>query len=217
MGNVKTATPTDLQWGNLDSNDTARLDQLLAINAGTARQRLLFRSDREEFVASAMTRPLTAEKAFSFLGLTLGSLGPFSILLKIAIDGNGFDPGFGLAIGLFMIANVVTAAVGFWTGKAVGRMVVSLRSRSWPTLIALSVLLGVSWCGISGGLGGMFLFLIGGFFGAIIGAMAGGIVLPIFAVAHRLLSSGDLIETKHFLPVAFGSVLTVCAFILGLT
>lgn len=215
MGNFRTAT--ELQWGSRNNDDTARLDQLLAANAEIAKRRAAFRSDREEFEAAAMKRPLPAEKAFAYLGLTLGSLGPFSIMLKIAMDANGFGEGTGLLIGLFLIANTVTAAVGFWTGKVVGRSLAALRSRSWPAFIALSVLLGVAWGGISGGFGGIFLFVIGGFFGAVCGAMAGGVVLPVFATAHRLLASGDLIEMKHFLPVALGSVLTLCAFIFGLS
>lgn len=214
MGNFRTAT--ELQWGSRNNDDTARLDQLLAANAEIAKKRAAFRSDREEFEAAAMKRPLTAEKAFAYLGLTLGSLGPFSIFFNIVLNANGFDPGFGLAIGLFLIANTATAAMGFWTGKIVGRAIVSLRSRAWPAFVALSLLLGIAWGGISGGFGGFFLFIIGGFFGAIIGAMAGSVVLPVFAITHRLLASGNLIEMKHFLPLAFGTVLTVCAFILGL-
>lgn len=214
MGNVRTATQNDLTWKSFDAD---RLNQLLAANAEIAKRRAIFRSDREEFEASAMKRPLTAEKAFAYLGLTLGSLGPFSIILSFILQMNRFEPGQALFVGLALLATVATAAIGYGTGKAVGRMIVSLRSRSWPTFIALSVLLGVAWGGISGGLGGIFLFVIGGLFGSIIGAMSAGIVLPVFAIAHRLLASGDLIETKHFLPVAFGSVLTLCAFILGLS
>lgn len=217
MGNVRTATQNDLTRRFLDPDDIARLNQLLAANAEVAKQRALFRSDREKFEAAAMKRPLTAEKAFAYLGLTLGSLGPFSIILSFLLEMNRFEPGQALFILLALLATTTTAAVGYATGKTVGRMIVSLRSRSWPTFIALSVLLGIAWGGISGGLGGIFLFVIGGFFGAIIGAMAAGIVLPVFAIAHRLLASGDLIEMKHFLPVAFGSVLTLCAFILGLS
>lgn len=213
MGNVRTATQNDLTR----ADDTDRLNQLLAANGEIAKRRAIFRSDREEFEAAAMKRPLTAEKAFAYLGLTLGSLGPFSIILSFLLQMNQFEPGQALFVGLALLATAVTAAVGYGTGKTIGRMIMSLRSRSWPTFIALSALLGVAWGGISGGLGGIFLFVIGGFFGAIIGAMAGGLVLPIFAVAHRLLANGDLIETKHFLPVAFGSVLTLCAFILGLS
>ena len=58
--------------------------------------------------------------------------------------------------------------------------------------------------------------IIGGIAGAAIGGLAAGVALPIYAIAHRLLSSGDHIELKHFLPVAFGTVFTICAFILGL-
>ncbi len=163
MGNVKTATSTDLQWGSRNNDDTTRLDQLLTANAEIAKRRAIFRSDRDEFEAAAMKRPLTAEKAFAYLGFTLGSLGPFSIFLKLVINANGFDPGFGLAIGLFLIANTATAAMGFWTGKVIGRAIVSLRSRSWPTFIALSLLLGVAWGAISGGFGGFFLFIIADF------------------------------------------------------
>jgi hypothetical protein len=146
----------------------------------------------------------------------LGTLVPFSIFLSFVLNTN-FEPGLIVFLFLFLVANSVTATVGCLSGRTVGRAVMSFRNRSWPSYLALSALLGIVWGGFSGAVGGLFLFVIGGFFGSIIGAMAGGIVLPVFAIAHRLLASGDLIETKHFLPVAFGSVLTLCAFILGLS
>lgn len=113
MGNVRTATQNDIQWGNLEADDAARLDSLLAANAATLRKREIFRSDREEFDALAMKRPITPEKAFAYLGLTLGSLGPLSLLLKIAIDSNGFGAEFNLFVGLFLVATAATAAIGF--------------------------------------------------------------------------------------------------------
>lgn len=216
MGNVRTATQNDLTLRSFDADDTARLDQLLAANAEIAKRRVIFRSDREELDALTMKRPINAEQAFAYLGLMLGTLGPFSIFLSIVLNAN-LDPGLIMFLFLFLVANAVTATVGCFSGKTVGRAVMSFRNRSWPSYIALSSLLGIVWGGFAGAVGGIFLFVIGGLFGAIIGAGAGAFVLPTFAIAHRLLSSGDLIETKHFLPVAFGSVLTLCAFILGLS
>ena len=63
--------------------------------------------------------------------------------------------------------------------------------------------------------GGVFIFIIGGFMGSAVGAVAAGLALPAFATVHRLLARGGLIEMKHFLPLALGIVLTLCAFIIG--
>src|SRR5688572_3347263 len=148
MGNVRTATQNDLTRSSFDAEDTARLNQLLAANAEIAKQRAIFRSDREEFEAAAMRRPLTAEKAFAYLGLILGSLGPFSIFLSIVLNASP-DQRLMVFLFLFLVANSVTASVGCLAGKTVGRAIMSIRNRRWPTYIALSVLLGFAWGGIS--------------------------------------------------------------------
>jgi len=40
--------------------------------------------------------------------------------------------------------------------------------------------------------------------------------LPALAIFHRSLKKGDQFDRKHFLPVGFGIIFIICAFILGL-
>jgi hypothetical protein len=58
--------------------------------------------------------------------------------------------------------------------------------------------------------------VIGAFFGAFLGAAVGSVALPTFTIFHRLLKKGDKLDSQHFLPLAFGVTLIICAFILGM-
>jgi hypothetical protein len=69
---------------------------------------------------------------------------------------------------------------------------------------------------VTGAAGGIFIFIIGALFGAILAAMVGSIAVPAFTIFHRLLKRGEMIERKHFLPLAFGITFIITAFILGL-
>ena len=75
---------------------------------------------------------------------------------------------------------------------------------------------GILWGVIAGGAGGAIIFIVGAFFGALLGASVGGFALPFFVIFHRLFKSGDKIDRKHFLPLAFGVSFIISAFFLGL-
>jgi hypothetical protein len=68
---------------------------------------------------------------------------------------------------------------------------------------------------MSGAIGGLFLFIIGAFFAAIAGGIVGSFALPLFIALRAPVRRGDLTELKHFLPIALGITLSLCAFILG--
>lgn len=63
---------------------------------------------------------------------------------------------------------------------------------------------------------GIFIFLIGAIFGAMIAGAVGGLALPIFTIFHRWLKKGEVIERNQFLPIAMGITFIICALILGL-
>lgn len=191
------------------------LANLLEANREFEVMRATFTDDREVDASNAMSNPISTRKALSYFGLLLGTFGPLSILLKVIQD-SGNNGGEYFFIALFLLANIITAAMGFITGSYVGCLIDSLKSYRWHSYLVLSGLAGVVWGIFSGGVGGIFLMIIGGIAGGVIGGIAAGIALPVYAVAHRLLSSGNHIELKHFLPVAFGTVFTLCALVLGL-
>ena len=76
--------------------------------------------------------------------------------------------------------------------------------------------IGFLWGASAGAAGGVVIFIFGALFGAVLGGIVGAAALPVFATLHRWLKKGEFIELKHFLPLAFGIVLTICGFILGL-
>lgn len=193
-----------------------RLGALLEANAEVARQKAMFKTEREWLEAEIMQRPVNTEKAFSYLGLMLGTLPPASFFIRIAIDSRALQSEDAWFVIVLLFVNAATAAAGYFSGKFIGRAARRIESYRWPAMLAVAPLLGILWGMIAGGAGGLIIFLIGAFFGAFIGAMVGAIALPIFAVFHRALRRGDVMEYKHFLPLAFGITLTICSFILGL-
>jgi len=87
---------------------------------------------------------------------------------------------------------------------------------SWSYMLFSLPFVGMLWGILAGGAGGIIIFVIGAIFGAALGGAVGMAALPALAVFHRLLKKGDQLDRKHFLPIAFGIIFTISAFILGL-
>lgn len=192
-----------------------RLNALLELNAKTARDKRLYKSEQEKLEAQLMYRPLDTNKTFSYFGLMLGTFPPAAIFIKFLFDSPNFRMENLWVIGVIFIINLITAVVGYFSGKLVGKMVRETETYSWWLMIMALPFIGMFWGVMAGGAGGVIVFLFGALFGAMFGAMVGGAALPVFAVLHRLLKKGDAIEYKHFMPLALGITFTVCAFILG--
>ncbi|MEP6901492.1 MAG: hypothetical protein ABJA66_07055 [Actinomycetota bacterium] len=191
---------------------TQRLNALLAINTETARQKATYRSEKEKVESDLMKNPLSLDKTFSYFGLLLGVFPPAAMFIRFAIDGR-LDL---WVFGVMFIVNLISAVVGFFSGKLIAKAVGFFEKLSWTTMILVLPFLGLLWGMISGGAGGIIIFIIGAFFGAIIGGIVGSAALPVFTILHRLLKKGEMIELKHFLPIAFGVTFIICGFILGL-
>ncbi len=188
------------------------MNTLLALNAETARQKAMYASDREELEAGMMTNPLSLEKTFSYFGLLLGIFPPAAMFIRFAVE-NRLD---GWVFGVMLIINLISAVVGFFSGKVVAKMVRLIENSGWTSMILLLPLIGLIWGIITGAAGGVIVFFFGAFFGAVLGGIVGSIALPFFTIFHRLLKKGESIELKHFLPVAFGVTFVICGYILGL-
>jgi len=184
----------------------------LAINAETARQKAMYRTDREKLEAELMKKPLGLEQTFAYFGLLLGAFPPAAMFIRVAVDGK-LD---GWVFGVMFIINLISAVVGFFSGKLVGKAIRALEKMNWLSMILLLPFLGLLWGMASGGAGGIIVFVFGAIFGAILGGIVGGVALPVFTIFHRLLKKGESIELKHFLPVAFGVTFIICGFIFGL-
>ena len=172
----------------------------------------MYNSDREEMEAGMMKNPLSLEQTFSYLGLLLGAFPPAAMFIRFAVDGK-ID---GWVFGVMFIINLISAVVGFFSGKVVAKMVRLAESTSWTSMLLLLPVIGLIWGIVTGAAGGVVVFFFGAFFGAVLGGIVGGIALPFFTIFHRLLKKGESIELKHFLPVAFGVTFVICGYILGL-
>lgn len=192
------------------------MNALLAANAETEREKSLYASERERFEADLIKNPLTSEKAFSYFGLLLGVFTPATIFLKFVLDAGSFRNDQLWILGIMAVVNLVSAVVGFFSGKLIGKIVRETEKMVWWKMLLLLPFIGILWGFMAGGAGGIIIFVIGAVFGAALGAMVGSVALPLFTIFHRLLKKGDLIERNQFLPVAFGITMIICGFILGL-
>ncbi len=193
-----------------------RLDWLLNANAATVREKFLFRTEREKTEAALIRNPISVEEAFGYFGLLLGTFPPLAMFLRFISDKGIFrDEDLWIA-GVFAIINLISATVGYFTGKFVGKTIGKLEHFSWTYMLLALPFIGMLWGILAGGAGGIIVFGIGAIPGAILGAMVGTVALPVFTIFHRWLKKGDQIDRRHFLPLAFGITFTVCAFIFGL-
>ena len=204
--------------GRRDHSELAyqRLNTLLELNAKTARDKTLYKSEQEKLEAGLMRHPLDTGKTFSYFGLMLGTFPPAAIFIKFLTESPDFQMENLWVLGVIFIINIITATVGFFSGKLIGKMVRDVETYSWWLMLLLLPLIGMFWGVLAGGAGGVIVFLFGALFGGMFGAMVGGAALPVFTVLHRLLKKDEAIEFKHFLPLAFGVTFAICAFILGL-
>lgn len=192
-----------------------RLDHLLAVNAETARQKAMFQSDKEKLEADLMKSPLNTEKTYAYFGLLLGTFPPAAFFTKFAIDSRIALGEEAWIFGILFIVNLISAVVGYFSGKLIAKSVREVEKYSWWAMFLVLPFVGMFWGILAGGAGGAIIFIFGAFFGAILGALVGGIALPTFTVFHRLLKRGDVIELQHFLPLAFGITFAICSFIIG--
>ncbi|MGH7783742.1 MAG: hypothetical protein ACREO5_07880 [Candidatus Binatia bacterium] len=198
----------------VDETAGKRLEILLNANAETARRKRAYPSQQEKFESELIKRPLNAEKAFSYFGLMLGIFPPATLFTRFVIESRMLSDGAWF-IGILLIVNVVSAVVGFFSGKWIARLVASVEKLTWIEMILLLPFIGFLWGMMAGGAGGFIIFFVGAVFGGAIGGMVGAAALPFFVIFHRLLKRGDLMEVKHFLPIALAITLSICSFILG--
>ena len=193
-----------------------RLNLLLETNAEIVREKSTFISERENLEASLMKNPLSVEKTFARLGLLLGAFPPAALFTRFFIDSRIFQGEDVWILGVAAIVTLISTVVGYFSGKLIGNIVFELEKMSWSKMLTALPFIGIFWGIMAGGAGGIIIFGIGAFVGAVIGGLVGGAALPFFSIFHRLLKRGDKIESRHFLPLAFGVAFIISAFFLGL-
>lgn len=175
------------------------------------RRRLVW--EKEEGRALVMRRPLTTEQAYRLFGTFLGLLPPFALFERFLASTRGDDAFWVVALCVGM--NVVCCLVGRWFGGYLGRRAGNPRTRSRAGFALVVFLMAVAWSVVTGGLGGLLFFGIGAIFGVFFAAAAALPAFPVFAILHRLISRGGMIEARHTWPLAFGIPLTIAAMIMG--
>lgn len=203
--------------GNGDNIET-RLDELLRLNRETALENEMFRDEKERFEASLLENPLTTKQVFAQFGLMLGLFPPMAMFAKFIYHSIGRNPynDDTWVIFLLLVVNFVCAVTGYFSGKLIGGIVSQIEKLHWASMLLIAPFIGILWGVMTGAAGGVFIFVIGAFFGAAIASLVGGAALPIFTIFHRLLKKGDVIERDQFLPIAMGITLIISAIILGL-
>jgi hypothetical protein len=177
----------------------------------------------EERRAMSLLNPLTTADAYAWFGTLLGLFPPFAIFGRIL--GHALSEGtlrhsptadvllfWGL---LLLVVNAVCCLVGRKFGAHLGRKMHDPRRWSWPMFLFSSLMMAVAWGLVAGGAGGALVFGIGAIFGVVCAVPVALVAFPVFAVLHRLLSHGGMIEGRRLWPLVFGVPLTVAALILS--
>jgi hypothetical protein len=181
------------------------------IDPDVQRRRLIW--EKEQSRALAMQRPLTTEQAYRRFGTFLGLLPPFALFERFLASTRGDDAFWVVALCVAM--NIVCCLVGRWFGGRLGRWMSNPRTRSRTSFASLIFVMAVAWSVVTGGLGGVLFLGIGAIFGVIFAAPVALVGFPVFAILHRLISRGGMIEARHACPLAFGIPLTIAAMIMS--
>jgi hypothetical protein len=193
-----------------DLHIAQRLSWLKAeLDPDVQRRRLVF--EKEERAALSMQRPLTTEQAYRWFGTFLGLLPPLALFERAVMRGRGNEEFWLVALCVGM--NLICCLVGRWFGGHLGRWMYNPRPRGRVEFAFIVFLMVVSWSAVTGGLGGALFFGIGALFGPFFAAPVALAGFPVFAILHRLISRGGMIEARHAWPLAFGIPLTIAAMI----
>lgn len=172
------------------------------------------RRDLEIRRAEMMTKPVSRETAYRWFGFEITLIPMGTTLAALLGHINGGDSL--LFVFLFALAASAAAALGYFSGGLVSRAVGTVSHFRTSSFLSVLPFLGLAWGASVGALSGVFLYMIGSIFGAIVGGLIGAASFPIFVILHRTLSEDGRIELKHLLPIVVGIPAVVAAYLLGL-
>lgn len=158
------------------------------------------------------SRTLTYEKTYALFGAILGIFPPAAFFLRFLL---GSKSETWLA-GAGLIVIIVAAIVGYFTGKAVGRVLENVESGSWWSQLLLVPVVGLVWGIITGMASGVIIFIVGALFGGVIGGLVGAAALPAFYLLQKLLIDGNSARADRILPLGLGVALVISGIIFRL-
>jgi hypothetical protein len=195
-----------------------RLRQLEAAIAAAEQRAQRFRDAREEAEMLMLRRPLTNERAYQLFGLLLGTLPPAAIVLRFALLSVPREPNLGLFSFVLLFGLPMTficALMGRFMGRRLAPMMDRAEQRHWCVTICTAIAAGILWACATGAVGGAIVFIIGALFGLACALPFGLSGFLLFAICHRLLARGGMIDARHFWPVATGIALISAAALLS--
>ena len=198
-----------------DHDINGRLNWLRA-EIARAESRARPRRAREETRALSIIHPLTTEESYAWFGTFLGLFPPCAIFARILAPAfsEGASRQFPSAGAmlfwtlLLLTMNAVCCLVGRKFGAFLGRKLDDPRRWSWPVFVFSTLMLAVAWGVVTGAAGGAVV-------GVVCAVPVALAAFPVFAVLHRLLSHGGMIEEHDLWPLAFGVPLAAAALILS--
>jgi hypothetical protein len=196
-----------------DYNIAGRLSWLKAEIARDEGRGSRFRPVVQEYALSTVNS-LSTEEAYAWFGTFLGLFPPFAIFARALQAEHRPAEAFGWGV-LFLVVNAVCCLVGRKFGARLGRRMGDPRAWSWPVYVFCSMLMATAWGIVTGGVGGAVGFIIGAIPGVICAVPVALAAFPLFAVLHRLLSRGGMIEERQLWPLVFGIPLVIAALILS--
>jgi hypothetical protein len=166
--------------------------------------------EKEELRVLSMRRPLTTEQAYRLFGAFLGLLPPFAFFNRTILSLDDAWPSWAI---LFVTMNVICGLVGRWYGGVLGRWYGRPGTHERVGFVAAVLGMALAWSLVTGGLGGALFFGFGAAVGFVCALPVALVAFPVFAILHRLISRGGMIDERHTWPLAFGIPLTIAAMI----
>jgi hypothetical protein len=208
--------PKDFHQAVADHGAESRLSWLLEENARAEQGRLSL-SAREEEELLSMTKPLSIKRAYTLFGMMLGTLPAVAIFFKVLDSMGGqwvYAAQLVLILLLFMAG--ICCVVGRAMGAVMGQWLAERKSASWMKAFFEALIAGIAWGAVTGAAGGAPAFGIGAVFGQAYAMSVGMVSFPLFAMLHRAVARGGMIDARHFWPLACGVVTIITALILGM-
>lgn len=182
----------------------------LGQNLDPQAQRRRLALEKEELRVVSMRRPLTTEQAYKMFGTFLGLLPPFAFFNRTILSLDDAWPSWTI---LFVTMNVICCLVGRWYGGVLGRWYGKPGTYERVGFIGSVLGMALAWSLVTGGLGGALFFGFGAAIGFVCALPVALAAFPVFAILHRLISRGGMIDARHTWPLAFGIPLTIAAMI----
>jgi hypothetical protein len=211
------STPSGLHSFVADQGDQSRLNWLLMENERAA-SRPLYSNAREEVEMLLMLRPISTKRAYTLFGMLLGTFPPLAIFYRV-LDGMAGHQWVYIAQVVLVLLLMMLAAcclVGRAMGSVMGGWLAGKEGGSRTRTFFHAIVAGIAWGAVTGAAGGVPAFGIGAIYGQAFAVAVGIVAFPLFAMLHRPLARGGMIDARHFRPLACGVVMVITALILGM-